>query len=147
MSKDCKYEGCTNRRFSGGYCVFHRYKSPTYKEPNFVTRTKKIKAITTKHARLMTAYLALRKVFLKDHPHCAAKLTGCRGWASDVHHKLGRGKFLLDISTWLPVCRHCHRWIEDHPSLAKELDFSASRLYEDDHLDNPGQCVNFTPLF
>jgi len=47
--------------------------------------------------------------------------------ATDVHHKHGRGVYHLEISTWLPVCRNCHMWIEEHPAEAYELGFSGSR--------------------
>jgi predicted HNH restriction endonuclease len=48
--------------------------------------------------------------------------------ATDVHHKKGRGKYHLDTSTWLPVCRNCHEWIETHPEDAKELGYSETRI-------------------
>jgi hypothetical protein len=47
--------------------------------------------------------------------------------ATDVHHKKGRGKYHLDVTTWLPVCRNCHAWIELNPIDAVELGFSDSR--------------------
>ena len=43
------------------------------------------------------------------------------------YSKKGRGKYLLDTSTWLSVCRNCHNWIETHPEDAKELGFSISK--------------------
>lgn len=55
---------------------------------------------------------------------------GCCYTSVDVHHKRGRGKYLLDESTWLPVCRGCHNKIETHPNWAKENGYSESRLYE-----------------
>jgi len=42
----------------------------------------------------------------------------------------GRGENHNKISTWLAVCRNCHRWIEENPVEAKELGFSRSRLNE-----------------
>jgi hypothetical protein len=39
----------------------------------------------------------------------------------------GRGKYHLDTSTWLSVCRNCHDWIEKNPEEAKELGYSQSR--------------------
>ena len=33
----------------------------------------------------------------------------------------------LDTSTWLPVCRNCHNWIENNPTESYELGFSGSR--------------------
>lgn len=60
---------------------------------------------------------------------CIAKIKGCYGYASDVHHMAGRiGANLMDENTWLPVCRSCHKWIEEHPAEAKERGLSRSRL-------------------
>jgi len=76
----------------------------------------------------MDDYSKLRSAFLVVHSICQAKLVGCTGKATDVHHKAGRGENHLNISTWLAVCRSCHRWIEEHPNEAKELGLSQSRL-------------------
>jgi hypothetical protein len=38
------------------------------------------------------------------------------------------GNLLTDTSHFLAVCRQCHSWIEEHPTEAKELGFSKSRL-------------------
>lgn len=73
-------------------------------------------------------YNALRRLFMIGNPSCQAKLVGCGGKATDVHHKAGRGENLLKIGTWLAVCRSCHQWIEEHPAEAKELGFSENRL-------------------
>jgi cytochrome c553 len=69
-----------------------------------------------------------RAAFLIVHSICQAKLVGCTGEATDVHHKAGRGENHLKISTWLAVCRSCHNWIEVNPTEAKELGFSENRL-------------------
>ena len=73
-------------------------------------------------------YSKLRSAFLVIHSKCQAKLLGCTGEATDVHHKAGRGDNHLKISTWLAVCRNCHQWIELNPTEAKELGFSETRL-------------------
>lgn len=62
------------------------------------------------------------------NPMCQAKLIGCSGEATDVHHKAGRGENLLKISTWIAVCRSCHTYIETNPAEAKEMGLSMSRL-------------------
>lgn len=73
----------------------------------------------------MKDYNKQREVFLKDNPACGV----CCGIASQVHHKRGRiGKDLNDKRYWLPVCPDCHRWIEEHPEVAKEMGYSESRL-------------------
>jgi hypothetical protein len=77
--------------------------------------------------QINTQYTKLRKEFLLKRPMCQAKLHHCSLKSTDVHHMKGRGKYHLDTSTWLSVCRNCHNWIEVHPEEAKELGFSHSR--------------------
>ena len=50
--------------------------------------------------------------------------------ATDVHHMKGRGKYHLDTTTWLAVCRNCHMWIEENTVDAIELGFSLPRTHE-----------------
>lgn len=79
----------------------------------------------------MDEYSKRRTAFLVIHNQCQAKLVGCTGKATDVHHKAGRGDNHLKISTWLAVCRTCHRWIEENPDAAKELGYSETRLKQE----------------
>lgn len=90
----------------------------------------KISPISKKMRETLDEYSKIRKAFLVIHPKCEAKLVGCTGSATDVHHKAGRGENHLKISTWLAVCRTCHTWIELNPAEAKELGFSENRLKE-----------------
>jgi hypothetical protein len=77
----------------------------------------------------MDEYSKKRLAFLALYNNCQAKLVGCTGKATDVHHKAGRvSENYLNIQTWLAVCRQCHTWIETNPLEAKELGFSESRL-------------------
>lgn len=87
-----------------------------------------IRKVSKKLSVLNVEYSKLRKEFLSKNTTCHAKISSCCSSATDVHHKRGRGTYLLDISTWLPVCRNCHNWIENNPKDAKELGFSESRL-------------------
>ncbi len=86
-----------------------------------------------KRGQMNLHYLEKRKLFLKSHPVCGANLSGCTTTATDVHHKAGRtGNLLLDESKWIALCRACHTWIETHPKEAKLMNFSLSRLEEND---------------
>ena len=78
-------------------------------------------------SKINTEYSKRRIKYLTDKPICHAKIHKCSIHATDVHHKKGRGEFHLDESTWLPVCRNCHMWIETHPIESYELGFSQSR--------------------
>ena len=79
-------------------------------------------------SKVNSAYSKQRKEYLSNNPMCHAKIYKCTKVATDVHHKKGRGKYHLDTSTWLPVCRNCHEWIETHPEDAKELGYSEIRI-------------------
>ena len=65
--------------------------------------------------------------FLESLIFCQVK--GCKGLATEVHHKKGRiGKLLTDIRYFLGVCRECHNKIELNPTWAKENGYSLNRL-------------------
>jgi hypothetical protein len=40
----------------------------------------------------------------------------------------GRGKYHLDTTTWLALCRSCHMWIEENPDASEEFGYTKSRL-------------------
>ena len=86
-----------------------------------------INKVSKKMSKLNTAYSKIRKQYLTDKPVCHAKIHKCSVQATDVHHKQGRGVYHLDTTTWLPVCRNCHMWIEEHPEESYELGFSGLR--------------------
>jgi len=81
-----------------------------------------------KMSKINSDYSKLRKTFLESYPMCQAKVYNCSLRSTDIHHMKGRGKYHLDTSTWLSVCRSCHDWIEKNPEEAKELNYSQSRL-------------------
>ena len=87
-----------------------------------------MKKLSNKMVKANSKYRKLRINFLEEKPMCQACLPGCTLKSTDVHHKKGRGKYYLDVSTWLSVCRSCHNWIEKNPVQAKELGFSINRL-------------------
>lgn len=78
-------------------------------------------------------YDALRKAFLHAHPRCQMilsrfldgqqTLAQCRSKATDVHHKRGRGKYYLDDTTWMAICRQHHKWIHDNMKEAEALGY------------------------
>ena len=84
--------------------------------------------VSKKMQQTMNEYSKKRLAFLAMFAHCQAKLVGCTGVSTDVHHKAGRGENHNVMSTWIAVCRPCHTWIENHPAEAKELGLSQNRL-------------------
>lgn len=87
-----------------------------------------MRKVSSKMSRINTKYSKLRRDFLNEYSMCHAKIYKCSLYATDIHHKKGRGKYHLDISTWMSVCRNCHNWIEEHPEDSKELGFSESKI-------------------
>lgn len=107
------------------YCksCWYRSKEPAAKPLN----KKRINPKSKKMQILDLAYSKLRHKFMEEKPMCEAALHCCTGGSTDVHHKKGRGKYHLVVSTWLSVCRACHMYIEEHPKEAIELGYSEKR--------------------
>jgi len=91
-------------------------------------QTVQIKKVSTRQQRLNTAYNVQAKVYKKNNPVCKARVKCIGSQTTDVHHKKGRGEYLLDESTWLPVCRECHNWINENNKQAMALGLCESRL-------------------
>lgn len=93
---------------------------------------KKVKKISDKRKLEQKEYSIKRKEFLENNPICEANIRYvCTFNSTDVHHMVGRvGDNYLDKTEWLSVCRACHQYIELHPTEAKELGFSKSRLWK-----------------
>lgn len=87
-----------------------------------------VKKVSEKRKEQNHEYNNLAKQFKLDNPTCAVRISGCTGSSEDVHHRKGRNKYLLEVSTWISVCRNCHIYIENHPEEAKEKGWSESRL-------------------
>ncbi len=80
-----------------------------------------LRRCSKKKAKENAIYMKLRKEFLETHPHCEHWMNerGIRNeaelkqrgecvvascpLATEVHHKMGRGKYFLDTSTWMAV--------------------------------------------
>ena len=56
-------------------------------------------------------YLRLKEEYLTEHSKCQARLKGCTSAAVDIHHVLGRGKYLLVTASFMAVCRFCHEQV------------------------------------
>lgn len=91
-------------------------------------RSTKLAPRSSRQSKKEALYAILRKAYLKDHNMCEAHLPDCGTYATDIHHKAGRGVYFLDSTTYMAVCRSCHQWIELHPIEAKQMNFSVERL-------------------
>lgn len=89
---------------------------------------KSIKKKSDKLKKKEGEYHKVRLEYLNIHQTCEARLPGCTKYATDIHHKKGRGIYLTDVSTFLAVCRTCHNFIELNPETAKQLNLSDNRL-------------------
>jgi hypothetical protein len=112
--------------------VLHHKK--TKKPVSRLTRGSRIKPVSATRAKINKIYSALRKTFLELHPYCQwtflernvaedtviaiAKKAGVYApypRSVDIHHMKGRGKYLLDTSTWMAVSRQAHDYIHANP--------------------------------
>ena len=87
--------------------------------------TIKIAPVSKKKKEEIDEYTKLRKLFMIAHPFCEAKLQGCIGEASDVHHLYSgkdRSKYFLKMTSWKAVCRNCHNYIHDHLSADEAIE-------------------------
>jgi len=66
----------------------------------------RLKPMSKKREKEIKEYSVLRKDFLSQNQCC--QVESCERTSTDVHHVKGRGKYYLDISTFMAVCRPCH---------------------------------------
>lgn len=80
----------------------------------------KIATYSKKRQAVNKLYDPLAKKFREENPKCAIKSPVCTKRTQGVNHKKGRGKYLLDVSTFEPACNACNTYCEDHPLWAIE---------------------------
>lgn len=102
-----------------------RASPPLCKECSLVEFPNKINKVSKKRKKENQEYSILRKKFLGKNPTCQLKLQDCTYYSTDIHHKHSgkdRGKYLLDVSTWMGVCRSCHNKIHNVLTLKENLE-------------------------
>lgn len=88
---------------------------------------KPISKQSDKEKKRQTAYSALRKVYMEQHPKCMFK--DCQRPSTECHHIRGRlGDYLLDTSEWMAVCNEHHVHIHNNDKESRELGYLKSRL-------------------
>lgn len=100
------------------YCASHnsflRKQAKQAAKVKVVTTPRKVSA---KQAKELQDYGVLARRYKAEHPECEVRLPGiCDGMTTDVHHKDGRGKNLLNEETFIASCRSCHTHIHDKMS-------------------------------
>lgn len=90
---------------------------------------KKVNPVSEKQKGKNAEYNARVKEWKMENPECKAKCNQyCTKDTDDCQHLRGRGKYLMDETTWMPVCRSCHTYIGDHSKEAYEKGWALSRL-------------------
>jgi len=121
----CNHPTCRN-----GICrrPIKEKKVYTLKRTPLKKKACKIKAVSGKREVINQHYRRLRIPFLKERRVCEIKSPECMGAATEVHHIKGRGKYLLEVSTWKASCRACNGYVEKHDKWARENGHKESRL-------------------
>lgn len=146
MAKKCKHEGCRYTAFSEGYCQGHqgdrvdqryldkqakkkekqRQKQEEHRKKALSKPRKQINKKSKRKQEEDAIYLSLLPAWKLANPVCAFPY--CESETHHCHHSRGRLKYYLAVWTWVPLCSEHHSWVEEHPTAAKKLNLSASRL-------------------
>jgi hypothetical protein len=121
MAKPCKAQGCELNRFGGGYCKYHQRMREDKKPGRIAMYSKKRKVINRDYDKEA-------KEFRENHPDCEIRSPVCTGHTQGVHHKKGRGQYLLAKEFWAGACNPCNVYIEDHPVWAREHGHKLSKF-------------------
>ena len=84
----------------------------------------KIPQVSSKRKKKDAEYSKLRQRYLTENPVCMVNVNGCANSATDIHHTYAganRDAFYLVQSTWMAVCRVCHKHIHEHPADARTM--------------------------
>ncbi len=96
--------------------------------------TTPLRARSAKTAARDRRYARDRRVYLVDNPWCVARLDGCTGRATEVHHAAGRSpSVFFDQSLWRALCHHDHGVLTRKPALAYRLGLSVRRNEKRQH--------------
>ena len=97
------------------------------KKTEIKNNRQKIKQVSNSQKTRNERYAEERKIYLENNPLCKARLLGCTFVATQIHHMEGRDGENL-FKHFLEVCENCHHEIEMNPEMAKEREFSRTRL-------------------
>lgn len=72
-----------------------------------------IRKVSAKQAKELADYSVQRRQYLAGHTECEARVSpNCDGSSCEIHHSAKRSTNLLNIETFVAVCRPCHVYIE-----------------------------------
>lgn len=131
---NCSVDGCGQYVFSKKLCIAHfkaqnpeKFKikastKPIERKP-LKPSSKPLKKVSKKLEEQLKEYRLLRDEYM-------AKVGKCERCTSkenlELHHKKGRGKFLLEH--FCVLCSNCHSYCHLHPIEATEQGFIISKL-------------------
>lgn len=123
--------GCNSEQYiwknHGGekFCkrCWSTHESKNIKKPNIRTP---IPRVSKKRQKETVEYLKIRTEYLNEHKLCEAKLPGCSGFSTEIHHIKGgeeRSTTYLDTNYFMAICRTCHNRVHLKPAEARELGY------------------------
>lgn len=80
-----------------------------------------LRRVSKKRAKENREYLKLREEFLENRRICECE--GCIDRSTQVHHTMGRGKYLCNTFYFMPVCAFHHEYIESHKKWARKIGY------------------------
>lgn len=99
-----------NTLYCGSHNTFLRKQAKKQKQVKIVHQPRKVSA---KMAKDLQDYSVQRRQYLAGHTECEARVApDCDGYSCEIHHSAKRGSNLLNIETFVAVCRPCHVFIE-----------------------------------
>jgi hypothetical protein len=84
-----------------------------------------LRKATPQMEKLRRQWHKLRDAFLLQNPMCQCCKV-CK--ATEVHHRRGRGPFLLTVETFMSTCWACHKLIHEQPAWSEAKGYMVSRL-------------------
>ena len=106
-----------------------RTHEPLVNNPKEKKAKRAMPKTSKKRSRITREYMKLRAKFLIENPHCEWCKVELGGLvpATEIHHRKGRGSFMLDTSTWYAVSHQGHLWIHSNPKYAYEKGYMLPR--------------------
>jgi len=141
MAKPCNEEGCSNPRFSNGFCTYHQHKRTDEKwlkkmavqngKDKQVARAVKrnkntFKPVSDKRAAELAIYRPRRDKYMEENPVCEC----CESKPStELHHKKGRiGVMVYYVPFFMAVCHWCHKEIHAESAWSYEQGYLISKI-------------------
>ena len=94
-----------------------RRKTPLKAKTGFKKRGGKLNTFSQRGKQRNESYRKVRKEFIEENDYACEV---CGMYATDIHHKKGRGKNLCKKESFMVACRRCHLTIHANVKWATE---------------------------